>query len=87
MAQNVTKKPKVDALDYMRDLLADENAAPHLRLRAAICLAQYEHARLVDGGKKERAQSKADEVMESGKFAAARLPVKSKQRGMVNGLS
>jgi hypothetical protein len=65
----------VDSLDYLRSVMMDETASENARLRAAIALAQYEHTKTHDGGKKESAQ-KVAEGAASGKFAPARPPLK-----------
>ena len=64
-----------DSLDFLRSVIKDENAAPALRVRAAIAVAQYEHTKTSDGGKKDSAQVVASTVAK-GKFGPSTAPPK-----------
>lgn len=62
-----------DSLDFLRSVIRDENAAPALRVRAAIAVAQYEHTKTSDGGKKDSAQDVA-EAISKGRFGPSEAP-------------
>ena len=62
-----------DSLDFLRSVMTDLSQKPELRVRAAITLAQYEHAKVSDIGKKGEKQEAAKEASK-GKFGAAKPP-------------
>lgn len=72
MAKKLTIKGK-PPLDYLLEVINDDEADPKLRVKAAGIAAQYLHTRTKDGGKKDAAQGAAD-VAASGKFAPAAAP-------------
>jgi phage terminase small subunit len=68
--------PGQDPLEFLLSVQNDPNAAPALRVRAAVAAAQYMHTRRADGGKKEEQEARAIELMQGGKFALSRPPLK-----------
>jgi len=62
-----------DSLEFLRLVVRDNTVDVQTRTRAAIALAQYEHTRLSDGGKKDGRKRAAEEVAGS-KFGASAPP-------------
>lgn len=67
---NVTAE---DPLEFLLAVMKSKKAAPELRVRAAICAAQYTHVKTKDGGLK-LAKSKAAKAAGDGKFRSSAPP-------------
>ena len=63
-----------DSLAFLRQVMANPEVDIKERLRAAISLAQYEHPKVGEGGKKERKKKEADEIAGKPRFAPAAPP-------------
>jgi|JI10StandDraft_1071094.scaffolds.fasta_scaffold111011_3 hypothetical protein len=72
-ASLVSPEPADSPLGFLLGVMNDEEQDPRLRVRAAIAAAQYKHAKVGEGGKKDAKQGAAD-VVAGGKFAAAAPP-------------
>ena len=62
-----------DSLDFLRGVMNDLSQKPELRVRAAITIAQYEHAKPGEGGKKE-SRAEAAKTAGVGKFGTGGAP-------------
>src|SRR5690554_4944951 len=62
-----------DPLEFLLAAMQDEGQDPKLRVRAAIAATQYMHNKKSEGGKKEEAARRAQEIA-NGKFASAPPP-------------
>jgi phage terminase small subunit len=69
----VAPEPANDSLDFLRGVMNDVSQKPELRVRAAITIAQYEHAKPGEGGKKE-SRAEAAKFAGEGKFGAGGPP-------------
>ena len=65
-----------DSLDFLRSVMNDLSQKPELRVRAAISLAQYEHPKIGEAGKKGIKKESAQEVAK-GKFGPGTAPLRS----------
>lgn len=63
-----------DALEFMRKVLKGEIQPTKEQVRVAVALAQYQHMKKGDGGKKDEAAGKAKKAA-AGRFAAAPAPL------------
>jgi phage terminase small subunit len=61
------------SLEFLRGVMNDLSQDPRLRVRAAITVAQYEHMKMGEGGKKEQKHDAAKEAAK-GRFAPASAP-------------
>jgi phage terminase small subunit len=64
-----------DSLDFLRTCMRDPSLDEKQRIRAAIALAQYEHVKRADGGKKDAVKDAAEKASGS-KFAPSAPPLK-----------
>lgn len=63
-----------EPLDFLLAVMKDPSAPAELRVRAAVCAAQYVHTRTKDGGKNVVKTEAAKEVATSGKYAPGAPP-------------
>lgn len=69
----IVTEGEMEPMAFLLKVMNDNNVADALRVRAAVCAAQYRHTKREDGGKKEEVQRAADAVA-AGKFAPAAPP-------------
>lgn len=67
--------PDQSPLDFLMAVVNNAQAAPHLRVRAAVAAAQYVHVKKADGGKKDDAKAAAKKAGK-GKFAPGTPPLR-----------
>lgn len=67
--------PGQSPLDFLLAVVNNAQAAPHLRVRAAVAAAQYVHVKKADGGKKDDAKAAAKKAGK-GKFAPGTPPLR-----------
>lgn len=72
-APQLPATPNQDPLDFLLAVQNDADAAPALRVRAAIAAAQYVHIKKGDGGKKDERAERA-KAAAGGKFAPPPAP-------------
>lgn len=65
-----------DPLEFLLDVMQGEIEPSPSQLKAAISAAAYTHAKVGEGGKKEKAQERAEETAQ-GKFAPIRAPLRA----------
>ena len=63
-----------DPLKFLLDTMNDPLADPSLRVRAAVCAAQYTKTKIKDGGKKDLAAGKTADATATPRFAPAAPP-------------
>ena len=64
-----------DPLEFLRAIQKDVRIDVRLRLRAAVTLAQYQHTKLKDGGKKQKTAQRAEDAATPGsKFGVRQGP-------------
>jgi phage terminase small subunit len=61
-----------DMLTLLQDIALGKIEVTNIQLRAAVAAVQYTHAKIGEGGKKERKQEEAKKV--AGRFSAAEPP-------------
>lgn len=64
---------KREPLEFLLSVMNDQEAAPALRVRAAVAAAQYRHSKKGDGGKTDERREAADKAGR-GKFAPPAAP-------------
>lgn len=80
-APGTAKMPKskyTDSLEFLTDLMNLDKAPLAMRARAAEQLIPYQHARIGEKGKKEKANERAKELSQGGKKFGTKRPPKLK---------
>jgi phage terminase small subunit len=73
-AKPISETGHSDSLEFMRQVMDNPEIDIKERLRAAISLAQYEHPKVGEGGKKDRRKKEADEVASKPRFSPSAPP-------------